>query len=127
MDCEIIKTKFGGNLLYVPAEQMLYTFNAERKGLQEFVCYQTILADPRKKNSANVQKCTSRVRLLPNGKCQRMNENVPHTDHANHRMLAEDKKKMNNMIGVCQNLKINHPEDAYKIPVRHIFQHEISK
>lgn len=120
-------TKFGGELLYVPVEQMLYTFNAERNGMKEFVCYQTVLSDRRKKNSANAVKCTSRVKLMAHGKCQRMNENIPHTNHANHQMLAEDKKNMNSMTERCQNLRSNHPEDAFKIPTRHIFQHEIKK
>lgn len=126
MDCEIIKTKFGGELLYVPEEKMLYTYKVERNNSKQFSCYQTILADTRKKKNENVPKCTSSVKLLPNGKCARVNINIPHTKHANHEMIAGDKRKMNNMVDVCENLRQNNPEDAHKIPSRHIYQHGIA-
>lgn len=113
--------------MYVPAEKMLYTFSVKRNGLREFMCYQTVLSDPRKKNGPNAPKCTSSVRLMPDGKCQRMNEHIPHTEHADHQMIADDKKTMNSMTNQCRNLRLNHPEDAHKIPARHIFQHEIAK
>lgn len=126
MDCEIIKTKFGGDLLYVPAEKMLYSFKIERNHSKQFECYQQVLADAKKKDSANVQRCTSSVKLLPNGKCARVNIFIPHTKHTNHEMIAADKRKMNKMTDLCENLRINHPEDAHKIPSRHIFQHAIA-
>lgn len=126
MDCEIIKTKFGGELLYVPEEKMLYTFKIERNDSKQFACYQTVLADTRKKDSGDIQRCTSSVKLLPNGRCARMNIRIPHTNHSNHEMIAADKRKMNNMIDLCENLKLNHPEDARKIPAKHIYQHAIA-
>lgn len=126
MNCEIIKGKFGSDLLYVPSEQMLYVLSIERNGNKEFVCYQTVLCDPKKKNQSSQLKCRSRVRLLPNGTCERMNVHVPHTDHENHKMLADDKKKVHRMKTMLNNLKENHPEDAHKIPNRHVFQREIA-
>lgn len=126
MDCEIIKTKFGGDLLYVPEEKMLYAFKIERNGSKQFACYQTVLADGKKKKKENVQRCTSTVKLLPNGKCARVNVYIPHTNHANHEVIAGNKKTMNNMTDLCENLRQNHPEDAHKIPSRNIFQRAIA-
>lgn len=126
MNCEIIKGKFGGDLLYVPSEQMLYTSSKDRNSYKEFVCYQTVLTDRKKKNSSNQIKCMSRVRLFPNGTCERINVCVPHTAHENHKILADDKRKMQRMKTTLHNLKENHPEDAHKIPNRHVFQREIS-
>lgn len=126
-DYEIIKAKFGGELLYVKPERMLYTFNTKRSGKKEFVCYQTVLSDCKKKKHADHLKCFSRVRLLSDGTCERMNKNIPHTLHPDHKNLADDKKKMINMNEKCQTLKNDYPENAHKIPLRHIYQREIAK
>lgn len=128
MNCEIIQGKFGGDLLYVPSEGMLYVFDGERSdGTRIFKCYQTVLTHPKKRDHLEHTKCNSTVRLLRNGKCERINKNVPHTVHPDHETLAADKKKMINMKAQCRYLRDNHPEDAHKIPNRHIFQKEISK
>lgn len=76
----------------------------------------------KKKDTIVIPKCTSSVELLPNGKCQRFT--VFFTTQT---IKTIDKKKMNKMIEQCENLKMNHPEDAHKIPTRHIFQHGIAK
>lgn len=128
MDCEIVKGKRGGDLLYVPSEKMLYVFDDERKdGTRVFKCYQSVLTHPKKSDHLNHIKCTSSVKLLENGKCERMNQYIQHTAHADHELLTADKKRMINMKMQCQYLKENHPEDAHKIPNRHIFEREISK
>lgn len=98
MECQIIKGKKGGDLLYVPSEQMLYTFEDERKdGTKIFVCYQKTLI----RNDSNQIKCSSRVRLFPNGTCERMNLFVPHAIHPDHSQLFLDKKSMNRMKEQC--------------------------
>lgn len=127
MDCEIIKTKFGGNLLYVPCEKMLYVHTTDRNRVHVYVCYQTVLSDKKKKNHSNYCKCTSSVRLLSDKKCERMNIAIPHENHPNHEMLAADKRKMQNIKRNCQYLKENFMEDAHKVPNRRIFQREIAK
>lgn len=125
MDGELLKTKFGGNMLYVPSEKMLYVLEEGRNGV--YVCYQTVLTHKKKKDRMNHCKCTSRVRLLPNGKCERMNVYISHNDHPDHEILAADKRRMQNMKGQCQYLKTNFPEDAHKMPNRRIFQQEMLK
>lgn len=125
MQCEILKGKFGGDLIYVPCEKMLYVFEARRKnGIKIFVCYQTVLT---KTGEANHIKCSSRIRLLQNGTCERMNIYMPHTNHTDHELVVSDKKHMDNMKEQCKYLQENHPEDAHKISNRHIFQREIAK
>lgn len=124
MECEIIKGKYGGDMLYVPSEQMFYTFEAERKdGTKIFVCYQTVLT----RNDSNQIKCSSRVRLFPNGTCERMDLFLPHTTHPDHEQLVRDKKSMHTMKEQCRYLRETHPEDAHKIPNRRIFERVITK
>lgn len=125
MNFEIIKGKRGGDLLYVPSEKMLYVFKVERNGSKEFVCYQTIMTDTKKKDHEEHIPCTSRIRLLSTDICER--SSLPHTNHPNHQIIADDKKKVAIMKQNCQHLRENHPEAAHKIPNRHIFQREIAK
>lgn len=123
-----MKSQFGRDMLYVPGEEMLYVWNATRNGADEFVCYQTVLTHNKKKDHSDHIKCFARVRRLANAQtCQRMNENIPHTRHSTHKILAEDKMKKEAMKEKCQYLKTNFPEAAHRIPNRHIFQHEIVK
>lgn len=116
----------GSHLLHVPSENMLYVFKVERNGTKEYICYQTILSVPKKRNKdENHVNCTARVRLLSNNTCQRMQ--VSHTNHNNHNAIIDDIEKRNNMKKKCQRLRDDHAEDAHKISTRHIFQREISK
>lgn len=127
MECDLIKTKFGGNMLYVPSEKMLYVKESDRNGVETYVCYQTVLTHKKKKDRLSHCKCTSSVRLLPNGKCERMNAYIPHNAHPNHEVIAADKKRMGNMKEQCNYLKTNFPEDAHKMPNNRIFHREMSK
>lgn len=124
MEYRVIKSKFGNDLLYVPGEKMLYKSKG-RGG--DFECYQKVLADSKKKCHEIHLKCGSGVRRLENGLCERINPRIPHTNHENHEIIALDKERMNSMVGECDNLRLNHREDAHKIPTRNIFQREISK
>lgn len=127
MECEIVKGKFGKDMLYVPCEQMLYVFESQRQNSKVFVCYQTILCDPKKKDNLNHVRCSSRVRLLRNGMCERMNTYIPHTAHPVHKMIADDKRSLENMKLWCRSLQEKLPQTVHRIPTRHIFQNEISK
>lgn len=129
MNCEIIEGKFGGKLLYVPSEKMLYAKKCTRGNdeTEIFECYQATLTDKGKKDNSDHVPCTSRVRLRPDGTCERVNSHIPHTEHDDHQLIAADKKKMINMKNICRNLKENHPENSSRIPNKHIFQREISK
>lgn len=127
MDFQIIKTQFGGDMLYVPSEKMLYVLKREANEVCSYICYQTVLTDKKKKNHSSHNKCNARVRLLEHGKCERMNALITHTAHPDHHQIAEDKIKMQNMKDKCQYLKVNFPEDAHKMPNRRIFQREIVK
>lgn len=123
MEYQIIKTKFGKDSIYVPSEKMLYVTKGRK---DEFVCYQTVLTDPRKKKHGKHLACTARIRIK-NGLCERQNKHIPHTSHPNHEIIVSDKKIMRNVVAKCEALKRDHPEDAHKIPSRHIFQREIAR
>ena len=75
MDYQLIEGIRGGQLLHVLSENMLYVPKIERNGMKEYVCYQTILCSPKKKNSHNVDhtQCTARVRIRRDGTLERMN------------------------------------------------------
>lgn len=124
MEYQIVKSKFGKDSIYVPCEKMLYVSKGRK---DEYVCYQTILRNSKKKDYAKHLECTSRIRLLPNGLCERANINIPHSSHSDHEIIVSDKKIMENVTKKCIALKSDHQEDAFKIPNRHIFQREIAR
>lgn len=124
MEYQITKTKFGKDSIYVPSEKMLYV----SKGRQnEYICYQTVLSDKKRKEHEKHIQCSARIRCLPNGKCERQNMFVQHTDHPNHERIVSDKQIMNEIIQKAENLRINFPHDAHKVPNRHIFQREVAR
>lgn len=113
-------------LLHIPFEDMLYVLKNRRNGSSEYICYQTILTAPKKNGAGDSsQNCTARVRILPNGICERMG--VGHTCHHNHSTIRRNMEKAANMKGACEYLRKFFAVDAHKIPSRHIFQREISK
>lgn len=124
MDYEIIKSKFGGEMLYVPSEKMLYVRESQRNDKQVYVCYQTVLAHKNKKEHTNNIKCRASVYLL-NNKCERMNMFVPHTNHLHHETLAGDKRRMQNMKEEGQYINVHFKEDAHNIPNRRIYQRNV--
>lgn len=124
MEYRVIKSKFGNELLYVPEEKMLYKYKGRG---DDFECYQKVLADPKRKSHEIHPKCGSGVRRLENGLCYRINPQIPHTNHENHEIIALDKQRMNSMVEECDHLRLNHREDAHRIPTRNIYQREISK
>lgn len=123
MEYRVIKSKFGNDLLYVPSEKILY----KKKRNDEYVCYQTVLCDNKKKDHAAHPKCSSGIRRLTDNICERLNVHIDHTCHENHETIALDKEKLNNMISNCENLRLNFREDANRIPNRNIFQREVSR
>lgn len=100
---------------------MLYVHKGRKN---EYICYQDVL---RSRKNQDHPACTSRIRRLTNGLCERVNKNIPHSPHPDHEVIVSDKKIMESVVQKCQALKLNHPEDAFKIPNRHIFQREIAK
>lgn len=86
-----------------------------------------MLRDIKKADHGEHLACTSRIRRLPNGLCERVNVNIPHTAHEDHQIIVSDKKIMENVGRKCERLREDHPEDAHKIPGRHIFQREIAR
>lgn len=124
MEYQIIKSKFGKDLIYVPSEKILYKWSGRG---DEYDCYQKVLTDPKRKDHLQHMKCFSRVRRLPNGKCVRMNILIPHTLHSDHEIIASDKRIMNGMVETCTNLNMLLAEDAHRVPARHIFQRQLSR
>lgn len=59
MDYQIIKTKFGKDSVYVPSEKMLYVSKGREN---EYICYQTILSDRKKKDHDMHIPCSARIR-----------------------------------------------------------------
>lgn len=124
MEYQKILSKFGKESIYVPAEKMLYVSKG-RTG--EFICYQTVLADRKKKGHENHIKCSARIRCLPNGTCKRQNEYVQHTSHPNHERIVSDKQVMRNIVTKAEELRTNYVDDAGRMPNRHIFQREVAR
>lgn len=119
--------RHGSELLYVPSEKCLYRFKRNRNGAKDFICYQTILAKPTKREPARNEDrcdCNGSVRLYSDGTCKRMNE---HNTHRSHESIMRDMKKSNNIKQKCAILKNDFPEESHKISPRNIFQREIAR
>lgn len=124
MEYQVVKTKFGKDSIYVPSEKMLYVSKGRDN---EFICYQTVLSDKKKKGHENHIACSARIRCLPNGTCERQNMYVNHSMHPDHADIVSDKKIMTNVIKKAKNLRADFPHDAHRIPNRHIFQSEVAR
>lgn len=113
-------------LLYDVKAKYLYYLKNERNGMKIYECYQSVLSK-RKKKKANIdtRKCTARVRVTDDGRCETMY--TCHTDHNNHEAIKRTAVKKRNMVIKCETLRDDFGEDANKIPVRNIFQREIAK
>lgn len=117
----------GAELLYVASEKCLYRFKRRRNKAKDFVCYQTLLSKPTKRERRRNEdqcSCGGSVRLLPDGSLKIMNG---HTDHNHHESIMKDMEKANNMKEKCKTLKNDFPQDSHKISSRNIFQGEIVK
>lgn len=124
MEYQVIKTKFGKDSIYVPFEKMLYISKGRPN---EYICYQSVLSDKKKKGHESHLPCSARIRCLPNGKCERQNVYVQHTAHPNHERIGSDKQIMNEICRKAETLRIDHPHDAHRVPNRHIFQREVAR
>lgn len=124
MEYQIVKSKFGKELLYVPSEKMLYAWKGRG---DEYICYQHVLRDSKKKDHAKHLACKSRIRRLSNGLCERINVNIQHSAHPDHKIIASDKRIMEIVFQQCEILKENQTEDAHRIPNRHILQRQIAR
>lgn len=115
-------TREGCLMVYVPEEKNLYVYKIERNGIKEYICYQTVLTKPKKKEvQTSLQKCTARVKLINDKLCIL---NMPHNCHPSHENLMHDLKKRNNMKKKCKILKSNFPIVGHRISTREIFQPE---
>lgn len=115
----------GSILLHVISENRLYVQKVERNGCKEYICYQTILAAPKKKGNGNHQNCTARVRIHPDGRLERMS--LQHTRHDDHKKIILDCEQFNNMKQDCETLRDKFPEDAHKVSTKNIFVRELAK
>lgn len=115
-------TREGCLLVYVPEEKNLYVYKIARNGTKEYICYETILTKPKKKNVQTPhQNCTARVKLISDNTCVL---NMPHKCHPSHESIMHDLKKRNNMKEKCKILKGNFPIVGHRISTREIFQSE---
>lgn len=124
MEFQKIKTKFGKESIYVPSEKMLYVSKGRES---EFICYQSVLSDRKKKGNEMHLTCTARIRCLANGTCERQNVYVQHTSHPNHEKIVSDKQIMVNTIRKTEQLRDDYGDDAGRVPNRHIFQREVAR
>lgn len=124
MEYQIIKTKFGRESIYVPQESMLYVAKGRN---DEFVCYQTILTDPKKQDHEKHVKCTARIHLLPNGLCERQNPLINHTFHENHKTIVQDKAIVASVCETVELLKDHLGPLSSRVPNRPIFQNAVSR
>lgn len=153
MEYEIIDGKrFNGNknkvskLLWVPREKHLYVKKVTRNDKTEFICYQTILTNRKKKvridftilyfkpifryffqslkNTEGVLKCTARAILHPDGRL--IENSITHTPHESHESLYHDILTANEIKNKCHVAKVTFPDSAHKISEKSIFYRELA-
>lgn len=125
-DYEVIRgLRRDSQIVWVPAHKCLYVKKESRGGFHEYICYQTILCDPKKKDVASVIPCTCRIKidistgnLLPSKK--------QHSSHANHELLFKDMNSKNKITDdvvaiteACKGLAVH-------VPINDIFTREIA-
>lgn len=113
------------NLLWIVEEKCLYVKKDIRSRGVEYICYQSILCDPKKKRSEDVIKCTARRIIDPHNKVTK--NSIEHSCHDNHELIHKDLMTRNTIIDtvtllkeLCQDLNIG-------IPSQDIFTRELSK
>lgn len=112
-------------IIWVPTDKCLYVRKESRRGCDEYICYQTILGDAKKKNILNIPMCTCRVKIdIATGKL--LPRKKSHTAHNDHELLYKDMKSKNKITDdviaiseACKGLSI-------KVPINDIFTREIA-
>lgn len=93
----------------------MYVKKESRGRYEEYICYQTVLGDPKKKNSEKIPKCTCRIKIeISSGNL--LPKTKPHTTHDNHEILYKDMKSKNKITDdiiaiteACKGLSLNAP------------------
>lgn len=112
-------------LYWIPQEKCLYVKKEERAGNIECICYQTILANPRRNGHDEVIKCTAR-RIIDSQNQVSCN-GVPHSNHCNHEMIYKDLITRANISDACYGVKNLCGNIPVKVSVGDIFTREIAK
>lgn len=112
-------------LIWVPNDGCLFVKKESRRGFDEYVCYQTIIGDPKKKKSENFKPCTCRIKIdietkivAPRGK--------GHSEHENHVILYKDMQSKNKIVDDCIAISEACKGLSIKVPTNDIFTREIS-
>lgn len=116
----------GTELIY--ADKHLYVKKVKRpNGNQEYICYQTILAQQKIHDPGNEREssCTARVVLKPDGSLVR--NSVQHVFHRTHDHILADIESIKEMEGLCECLKDKLPLSSYKITPKEIFLQVMAK
>lgn len=127
MEHRFVKGFRGSELLYMLSEKNLYRFKRNRDGAKDYICYQTVLSKPTKRQPARNEdrcECNGSIQLYPDGSVRIMSQ---HVTHRNHEGIMKDMQKSNNMKEKCRLLRDDFTEDAHKMSSSHIFHREIRK
>lgn len=116
----------GGTLYYLPEEKHLFLRKTSTNGMAYLVCYDTIIAKPRKKRDSNVSVCTARCQLDERTEQCLRNKSV-HSDHQNHETIYRDLISLNAMKNQCRFLAEKFPYSAHLVPISEIFLIEMAK
>lgn len=116
--------RYDSELIWVAEHKCLYVKNVTRRGHEEFVCYQTVITDPKKKDCYGI-RCTRRVKIHLETKELVCRDMTPH-NHPSHELLFHDMQSKNKIIDDC--IAIAHVSKglAIKVPISDIFIREIS-
>ncbi|XP_031633589.1 uncharacterized protein LOC116347212, partial [Contarinia nasturtii] len=87
----------GSKLLYIESQKFLYRLKSKRGDVQDYICYQSILAKPKKNQTEKDQcDCGARVRIHSDGLCEKI-QNSKHTRHNNHDQIVRGMEKSDNI------------------------------
>lgn len=112
-------------LYWIPQERYLHVKKEERGGKIECICYQTVLANRKNKDAAQILNCTAR-RLI-DSENQVSSNGVPHSNHGDHQIIYNNLITRKNIVDTCIGVKNLLGDMPVKVSVGDVFTRELAK
>lgn len=113
------------NLLWIKDEKFLYVKKDTKTRGIDYICYQTIRSNPKKKRNENVIQCTSRRIVDAEGKVTK--NSIPHSNHENHESYYKDMMSKNAIIDTVILLRALDEDIGIRYSTHDVFTKELSK
>lgn len=125
MEHSFVSGFHSGTLMYLHEEKHLFRKVNDRKGQEEWMCYESILPQMYRLNELDPPtKCTAKTFRIEN--LLRRNQ-IAHSHHHDHELVFRDLVSLEAMKEKCRKLAEWCPLSSYRIPAKEIFMTELAK